>query len=510
MLIGISLEVSARSKEDIERFGWPMFKRTDIVTLHDKQIPEEYKRTQIIDAKGRILKGDWLEIDRKSKVVKFRRADGKEFEIVFADLSERDRRYAELETGYAWNIGEKPLVPMNLIFFYPKEHEHTSPISIEVNANFKDEISAAEMVGKDTVRVTVKHGKPRSEELTKTTNLPVNLLTENDRAVIKAATNLDVPVFPRPAWSKEYANYWVHSEYHFGEPMPTFKPGHGYGNISIFTTAWAGMCEQFTPEEIYDHIRVRTLTSDFIFKYYDYLIQKQNENGQGKSNNTKSLEEVMRMVADAEAPKERVSLKADIEKSGVKLFEEKTPSEEAGKPQFGLPNGPPLDGELQAYHFIAQYIAVTNGKAKIPFANTFKNSTIRQIRRGNHAAGYLSFDDYPHAIEKTFGVKYWYILRLASVSGRANLEDLLTWKMIRHHIRHKQPVFIGQENGYAILTGFTAESGKETTYDAIMLDGAHGILDANATNLPYKIHEILNVKQTAFLPNTYRCVSFLE
>lgn len=518
VLIGVSLEVSARSKEDIERFGWPMFKRTDIVTLHDKQIPDEYKRTSITDTKGRILKGDWLEIDRKSKVVKFRRTDGKEFEIAFADLCERDRRYAELETGYAWNIGEKPPVPKNLIFFHPKDQTIRSPINVVINTITKDEISTAELVGKDTVRVTVKYGKPRTEELTKTTDLPVNLLTENDRAVIKAATNLEVPVLPRPAWSKENAKYWVDQEvrnengqtvysgiiYHFGEPMPTFKPEHVSGDIPIFTTAWAGMNKQFTPEEIYDHLRVKTLTSDFIYKYCNY----QSQITKFKWNLKRPLAEVMQMLADTEPTKERVSLKADIKKSGVVLFEEKTPSEEVGKPKHGL-NGPPLDGKLQAYHFIAQYKSVTSGKAKSPLSALLKNLAVMEIGRQGEP-NFLSFLDFAiyEAIEKTFGFKIWAAPYFGSGRSEDICKDIFTWKVIRHHLRHNQPVFVGQNNGYAILIGFTTEPGKEATYDAIMLDGAKRVTDASTTNLPYKVHEKTNVKSSDFI--TYDGTFFLE
>jgi len=514
VLIGVSLEVSARSKEDIERFGWPMFKRTDIVTLHDKQIPDEYKRNKIIDAKGRVLKGEWLEINRKSKVVKFRRTDGKEFDIAFTDLCERDRRYAELETGYAWNIGEKPPVPKNLIYFHPKDQTIPSPIKVVINTIPKDEISAAEMVGKDTVRVTVKYGKPRSEELTKTTDLPVNLLTENDRAVIKAATNLEVPVLPRPAWSKENAKYWVDQEikiengqtvysgiiYHFVEPMPVFKPDHVARDIPIFTTAWAGMNEQFTPEEIYDHIRVRTLTSDFIYKYCNYQSQIKGN----QSRTTKPLAEVMQMLADAEPTKERVSLKADIQKSGVRLFEEKTPREEVGKPKFDGPNDPPMDGELQAYHFIAQYKSVTSGKPKIPFENTFKNSSPMLVSTIN-GPGHLEFvGNRAGAVGKTFAFKIW----AAPYFGSADSVDIFKSKVIRHHIRHNQPVFVGQNNGFAILTGFTIEPGKEATYDAIMLDGPKSGSQVSSTNLPYKVYEKNNVKSSEF--NMYEAEYFFE
>lgn len=80
--------------------------RPEIVNIGALEIPEAYKRKKIIDAKGRAITGQWLVIDRRIQSVKFRREDGKEFDIPFANLCEPDRRYAELETGITPNIGD--------------------------------------------------------------------------------------------------------------------------------------------------------------------------------------------------------------------------------------------------------------------------------------------------------------------------------------------------------------------------------------------------------------------
>jgi hypothetical protein len=508
-------------KENINIHGWPMFKRTDVVTLHDKQIPDEYKRNRITDTKGRVLEGDWLEIDRKQKIVKFRRKDGNQFDIAFGDLCANDRRYAELETGYQWNTGEKPPVPHNLIIPSPKDRLDQPPEQIALNAFANDHIIAAKMIGEETVQVTVKHDKPKATgETSTTTDLPVKYLTASDREMIKNATNLDVPVIARPAWTKENSKYWVSWEnvpladgrtgrsriqYQFYEPMPTFKPEHVAGRIPMFITVWAQMNAQYSLEEIYDHLRVKTLTSDFIFKFCNYRQQLNlNERRSDKPKNEKTLAEVMKMLADVEPTQEKVSLTAKIEKSGLKLFDEKTPSEEVGKPKFGNANSLPLDGHLQSYYFIAQYLNLANGKPKVPFANFFGNVTTRPIgRSGGGATGFLSFDmdEVYKRIEKTFGIKPWSIPNFDNGWQKRNLRefhDLLAWKLIRYHLRHNQPVFVYHEKGYAILTGYTIEPGKETTYEAIMLDGARSLVDVSTTNLPYKVYPALNKKQTEF------------
>lgn len=390
---------AAESKEGGKLSVWPMFERTDVVTLHDKQIPDEYKRNRITDSKGRVLEGDWLEIDRKQKIVKFRRKDGKPFDIAFGELCENDRRYAELETGLMWDIGEKPPVPHNLIIPYPKDQHGFPPVQIALNSFTNDQIIKAELAGEETVRVTVKHVSPSKKESTETTtDLPIEYLTTSDRETIKKATNIDVPVIPRPAWTKENSKYWVswdpkeyadgvrgrgRIQYQFYEPMPVFRPEHTISfmkrQMPVFITAWSGMNKQFTLDEIYDHLRVETLTSDFIYKYSAYLHQqKQQDNRRAPK---KSLPEIMQMLADAEPTKERVSLKPKIDQLKVKPFEEKTPTELPGKTKVGEANGLPLDGRLQGYFYIAQYLHVSKGKAKESLVNLLSNMEIRQIAR---------------------------------------------------------------------------------------------------------------------------------
>ncbi len=511
----------AQTKEDDQSKVWPMFRRMDVVTLHDKQIPDEYKRYRITDSKGRVLEGEWLEIDRKNKIVKFRRTGGKEFDIPFAELCEIDRRYAELETGYLWDIGETPPVPHNLIIPTPKDHLDFPPEQIVINSFTNDQIIKAEMVGEETVRVTVKHVSPTKKESTETaTDLPVKYLTASDRDMIKKATNLEVPVVARPAWTKENYKYWVswdpkeytdgkrgrgRIQYHFYEPTPVFRPEQTFTFMNrpmpVFVTAWGGMTKQYSTDEIYDHLRVKTLTSDFIYKYSDYLRQQKQQGSRCAAY--KSLQQVMEMLVDAEPTKERVSLKAKIDKSAVKLFEEQTPTELPGKPKVGEPNGPPLDGRLQGYLYIAQYLHVSKGKAKIPLADFLSNMEIRQIGRGDGRAGFLSFDeDEIHkSLEKTFGLKAWSVPGLYSGRQNRNLEDfnkLLSWKIVRQQIRNSQPVIVFKNEGYAIITGFTTEPGKETTYDAYMLDGASTLGNMNGTNLPYKVSEKSNVLQSEF------------
>jgi len=522
----------AQTKEEDQSKVWPMFRRMDVVTLHDKQIPDEYKRNRITDSKGRVLEGDWLEIDRKQKIVKFRRKDGKPFDIAFGELCERDRRYAELETGLMWDIGEKPPVPHNLIIPSPKDRLDFPPEQIVMNSFTNDQIIKAEMVGEETVRVTVKHISPTKKESTETaTDLPVKYLTASDRDMIKKATNLEVPVVERPAWSKENSKYWVswdpkeyadgkrgrgRIQYHFYEPTPVFMPEHTFTfmnrQMPVFITAWGGMNKQFTLDEIYDHLRVKTLTSDFIYKYSEYRHQQKQQGSRRAPY--KSLPEVMKMLADAEPTKERVSLKPKIDQSKVKPFEEKTPTELPGKPKVGEPNGLPLDGRLQGYFYIAQYLHVSKGKAKESLADLLSSMEIRQIGRYNGKPGFLSFDDdeIHKGIEKTFGYKTWSIPSFYNGWQNRNLEEfhrLLSWKIVRQQIRNNQPVLIYKNDGFAILTGFTSEPGKETTYEAYMLDGVTSLaVEINDTNLPFKVSERSNVLQSEFTDVTN--LDFLE
>lgn len=496
------------SSESKDRYIWPMFRKADVVPLEGKDIPAAYKRYQITDSQGRSIKGNWLLINRKDQVVKFRRtSDSNEFEIKFDDLGEADRRYAELETGEIW----KPLWPDVLpagtrtsITLAPwgkprnaewvridrdAEVVHVIDQSGEGSYNFsslsdedlayaKDENTP--LVAPPSERrktITIVHKRPpvtgewlevdpykqKVKFRDDSGNERYYRFEELDKADREYAENKSGTNWPRPKFDPSGMN-------------PTSK------GFPAFVSAWGAMTKAYTQKEIFDHLRVRTLTSAFLYEYSAYCIKEgvdprlayieaqrrkagsitTKEDSPPKKNVT-SLDVIMNMLAKAEPPTERVSLKAAIEKSQIKLYEEPTPFDPPAEFVEGKPNFPPRDANLHAMQFIAQYMRVSADKSKIPFAELYEKITPR-LGGDKKRYVYHVFDDADivEAIEKTYGVQ------LRNIPNHVPCE-VIQQKMTRHLLRNNQPVYTKYKTGYAVITGFSTHENKETTYEAYII-----------------------------------------
>lgn len=400
---------------------WAMFDLPDVVNLAEKNIPDDYKRQKITDTKGRSIPGEWLVIDRENKIVKFKREEGKEVEIPFATLSETDRRFAELETGYAWTL--------------------TVPFGLRV------EEFTPEKLGEDSSRV--------------------------------------------------------------------------------FGLAFGTMRKAFTPQEVFDHLRVRTQLSKFVYDYFDYLVDHPDiQDTRLKTHfvlNRKSLTEVFSMLNYAEAVNEEVSLSGGIARLGIKPYEEKVPTDPVDRPDSS-PHGIPRDSRLQALYFVAEYKNRTAGKPKTSLATLLANATperppgTRFNAYPNGFSGpnpYLDYDnDYVEiGLAKTYAFKNWSIPKFSN-SGKENFAEFFGAKLARHQLRHNQPVVVKfihpekQEGGTrlsdAILTGFTTKDG-ETTYDMTVLK--------SATRYPFpppKPFEVVEMRGVKGSEISFEAASFLD
>lgn len=256
-----------------------------------------------------------------------------------------------------------------------------------------------------------------------------------------------------------------------------------------FDLATKSLMKKFSPEELFDHLRVRTITTAYIYDHDNYWkgnYWKNTRNAEYYQRlYRKPLPEVMQMLAIAEPANESVSLKDRIEKSGVRLFAEAAPNKPADRAKDTRPYGPPIDGKSQAYYYVSQYMQATAGKPKVDYA-TFISHT-RPLGYGATADSdmYYSYDiDIDVAVSKAFGFKTW--APYSIIAPQQNyfgdpISNLQYHKIARHYMRNGRPVVTclkriddngkGSEEGVVILTGFTRAAGKETTYEAIVLKG---------------------------------------
>lgn len=450
-----------------------MFERTDRVNLAEKEIPDFHRRTEITDSQNRLIKGEWIAIDRKNQTVKFRRSDGKEFDLALANLAPHDRAYAELETGHLWQIDPLP-TPLDII---------------------KEDIRA--FVSMDETHIHLRCVLPSDPSTDYVPKFPINLLTDRDRELIKEKTGREVPILPRPAPDRA-SQAWKYPKAHFGHEVPKFTPSYYPATLRL-------MKQAYTPREMVDAVRTRTMTAAFIHEL-DKL--QYDEAEPGKKAGKKSLAEILRIIGEKPSPlTEEKSLKADITRLKLAMYEEKVPRDPAeperfkrdGRSIFAQP-GVPIDAELQAFQFIAQYLRLNSNQPRIPLATLLENTTQKYTGIG-YTSGekkitfpteqrrkfYTSHEILP-GIEKTYGHRGWRIFtperfRNYYKPGEAmqDLFDQLTVELIRHHIRIGIPVYARQKSEnpanlhhgiQLVITGFKAEAGKPLMFEAIAIKGS--------------------------------------
>jgi hypothetical protein len=444
-----------------------MFERTDYVSLEGKTIPELHKRSKISDSQNRSIEGEWVSIDRKNKKVKFRRTDGKEFEIGMDNLSSRDRRYAELETGNLWeidNLSEFGIIREQIIGFESMDDKH--------------------------VRLYMKNVNDPSAPLNKF--FPIDQLTEKDRALIKEKTGRDLVVPDKPA--VQYSPSLV-----FGRPVPKYERQYFVATMSLINLT-------FTPKEMADSVITRTMTSAFIHQYYNSSYEEADER---EKIYGKPLADVLKIIGEEPSPlTEQQSIKPLIAKHKLALYEEKVPRDPAepervtkdGRTVYSQP-GVPIDGELQALHFMAQLVRVSVGKPKVALATLLENTnqgiTVMKRKKGAGAKAALAPEqrrkfyytpDVLEGIEKSHGFKAWRIFVLDRDRHHHRQEgavrtffEQLTHELIRKNIRDGKPVYVRKMNDKTepkthgtqlVITGFKAEAGKPVIYEAISIKGS--------------------------------------
>jgi len=449
-----------------------MFERTDLVNLDSTAVPVSFQRTEITDAQGRKIQGQWVAIDRKSKMVKFRRTDGKEFDIPMASLSAIDRRYAELETGYVWQIDPMP-TPVDIV---------------------KEDIMSFESM--DDTHVHLRCVFPKDPSVRYVPEFQINLLTDKDRALIKQKTGRELPVLPRPQ-PDHASRAWNYPRPLFGHEVPEFTPAYFPATLKL-------MRATYTPQEMLDAVRVRTWNTSFI---HEYFRQKFDEAEDNQKSGTKSLADILEIIGSEPSPaNEAKSLKSVITKLKLMPYSEKVPRDPAeplrfirdGRSILSQP-GVPIDGELQAYFFMAQYLRLSSNKPAIPLATLLENTPYRFTGVGQIIDGkqtdvppeqrrkFYPRENILPGIEKTFGYKGWKVFAPVVKSylkpDDAELAFLgqLTAELIRQQIRNGCPVYARkiakdqspEVNGtQLIITGFTAQAGKPLMFEAISIKGS--------------------------------------
>lgn len=474
-----SILITSSNAETEEEKRCVMFERAEHVNLAEKEIPEFHKRNEITDTQKRTIKGEWVSIDRKNKTVKFRRADGKAFELAMANLATHDRRYAELESGYLWQIDPMP-TPVDII---------------------KEDILA--FVSMDDTYIHLRCVHPNDPSRPYVPKLEINLLTDRDRARIKAATGRDIIVLPRPEPDGS-SRAWKYPRPLFGHRVPEFKASYYKAILQL-------MMKTYSPEDVVDALRTRTLNSAFIHEFNrDQFEEAEPE----KKTGTKSLAEILKIIGEVPSPAtEEKSIRQDIAKFKLALYEEKTPRDPAepkrfirGERSILAQPGVPIDGQLQAIHYICQYMRLASNQPRIPLATLLENTT-QKFSGVDHRVGELEVtypveqrrkfydsQDILAGIEKTFGFKSWTIFipekhrnnykyhnHTKPHEALQGLHDQLTFELIRQHIRDGKPVYAhknavkGEHRSHGtqlVITGFKAEAGKPLVFEAIALKGS--------------------------------------
>ncbi len=470
-IVSTLITVTNAETEEVKRAY--MFERTDYVNLADKEIPEFHKRKEITDTQKRTIKGEWISIDRKNKTVKFRRTDGKEFDLLIVNLAPHDRRYAELETGCLWQIDPLP-TPVDLIQ--------------------EDILAFIEM---DDTHVHLRYVNPNDPSKPYESKFQVNLLTDKDRAIIKQKTGREFPVMPRPAPDGN-RRYWKYPRAIFGHEVPKFTPSYYPATLRL-------MRKTYTPEDMVDAMRTRTMTSAYIHEFYQLQYDGADS---AKKSGAKSLADILKIIGETPSPlTEEKSIKANITKFKLALYEEKVPRDPAEPERFIREDrsifaqpGVPIDGELQAFHFMGQYMRLASNKPKIPLATLLENTKQQFTGVGYTSGGQTitfppeqrrklySSNDILTGIDKTYGFKGWKIFipekfRTYHKPGEATQEffEQLTCELIRQNIRDGKPVYArkrGSETEHRshgtqlVITGFKVEPGKPLTFEAISIKGS--------------------------------------
>lgn len=451
-----------------------MFERGDLVNLEGKGIPDLHKRTQITDIQSRSIKGEWIAIDRKSQKVKFRRTDGKEFDISMANLAPSDRRYAELETGILWQLDPPP-----------------TEIGI-----IQEEILGFESMDEKYVHFHVVNVKDPSVPTRRFYR--IDQLTEKDRLLIKQKTGRELVVLPNSSPDKNNPGLKHNSRLIFGHEVPEFKASYYPATIEL-------MGKTYSPQEIVDAVRTRTMTGAFIHEYYNSSYEEAQEN---ERNGTKSLAKVLEIIGDVPSPPTEVkSIKPLIAKHKLTLYEEKVPRDPA-EPQrfikgdrsiFAQP-GVPIDGELQAIHYMCQFHHLSANKPKVSLVTLLENTKQNFTGMGYTSNGqrfvfpteqrrkiYHS-PDVAEGIEKSHGYTAWKIFVLPrNYHYHRENETLrkffitLNSELIRKHIRDGKPVYARKAKSkdeepkhgtQLVITGFKAEQGKPLMLECISIKGS--------------------------------------
>jgi hypothetical protein len=465
-ILSTSLIVTGLAQPEQEKRAI-MFERVDHVSLEGKEIPDLHKRTEITDSQNRSIKGEWVAIDRKNRKVKFRREDGKDFEIGMDNLSSRDRRYAELENGILWQID--------------------NPDEIGI---IREKIIGFESMDEKNVHFYIENSDDPSIPMRKFYR--IDQLTDRDRDLIKEQTGRELVVPEKPA---------VHynSSLIFGQPVPKYERRYFVATIGF-------MGITFTPKEMADSVITRTMTSAFIHEYYNssYIEAEDRE-----KKNSKPLADVLRIIGEEPSPlTEARSIKPLIAKHKLSLFEEKVPRDPAqperitkdGRTVYSQP-GVPIDGQLQALHFMVQLVRLSSGKPKVALASLLENTnhgiTVMTRRKGAGANVVPAADqrrkiystpDVMQGIEKAHGIKPWRIFILdrdlhhhRKEGGLFLFFQQLTGELIRNQIRDGKPVYVrklSEENAprthgtQLVITGYKAEAGKPVMYEAISIKGS--------------------------------------
>ncbi len=485
-----SIWIGTSSAENEEEKRALMFERSDFVNLADKEVPEFHKREEITDKQGRAIEGEWVAIDRKSQKVKFRRTDGKEFDIGMAVLAPQDRRYAELETGYLWQIDPLP-TPVDLI---------------------KEEIIAFDSM--DDTHIRLRCVFPNDASVDYAPKFQINLLTDNDRAKIKAKTGREFVILPRPEPDRASPG-WKYPSPLFGREVPMFSESYYPGTLKL-------MFQTYSAHEIVDAVRTHTMNSAFIHEYNQLTFDEAEPE---KKAGTKSLTEILEIIGEVPSPNvEEKSIKPIIAKFKLALYEEKVPRDPAeplriirGDRSVLSQPGVPIDGELQAFFYMSQTLHLKSNKAKIPLEALLVNTPYRFSGVG-HTINDKNINYPPEqrrkfywsgaiqpGIEKTFGFKSWQVffpekMRNYLRPGQAMRDffDQLNIELIRHHIRNGMPVYARKKTeesehiGHGtqlIITGFKVADGKPLMFEVISIKGS--IWDSDPDTGEYQISETM-------------------
>lgn len=487
-LVSFTLTASGAETEEVKRCF--MFERADYVSLAGKEIPEFHKRKQITDTQKRSIKGEWVAIDRANKNVKFHRTDGKDFDIAMTNLAPDDRRYAELETGYIWQIDPLP-TPVDIV---------------------KEDILAFDSM--DDTHVHLRCVFPKNPSVRYVPKFQINLLTEKDRVLIKEKTGREFPMLPRPEPDRG-SGAWKFPRPLFGHDVPKFTP-------SYYPETMRLMNKSYTPQEMVDAVRAHTMNSAFIHELNQMTFDEAEPE---RKAGTKSLAEILKIIGEVPSPgTEQKSIKPLIASYKLSMYEEMVPRDPAEPERFIRDErsilaqpGVPIDGELQAFQFMCQYLRLNSNMKKIPLSTLLEN-TKQSFSGVNYTSNGVQVEYPPEqrrkiyysndiltGIEKTYGYRSWKVFipekfRDYYKPGVAvrKFHDQLTAELIRQHIRDGKPVYARKTEDQSdhrchgtqlVITGFKAEANKPLMFETISINGS--IWGADPNTGEYQVTEAM-------------------